>query len=756
MVPGVLLAGGGGWLIALGGSWYYLLAGGGLICSGVLMLRRRGWAAVVFGAVLLATVLWAYWEVGLQFWPLLPRVLGPTVIGLLVLLGTVGAKTAAKRGALATGAGVLSGIAVLGVALVLQFEPPPGNRILTESRPDQKAADWRYYGRDMRGSRYSPARQIAGKNAPLLREAWTFRTGDMPAGKMLDENTPIQVGDGLFLCTPRNQIIALDPDTGKEKWRFDPKLDGDNFHRCRGLAYHEVRKPIAQQPCARRILGANLAAQLVALDADTGEPCPGFGRGGKVDLMEGQGEGVEGRYFQTSSPVVSGDLVVVGGWSPDNLAVGEASGVVRAFNAETGKIVWAWNAAEGTGKTPVAGPYRRGGPNVWSTPAVDLELGLIYLPTGNATPDFWASHRSDNAELYSSSVVALDLATGAVRWSFQTVHHDVWDYDIGIPPTLADLPDGQGGSTPALIQPTKRGQIFVLDRRTGAPLARVEERPAPTNAAKGEWLSPTQPYSVEMPVLGAERLSERMMWGVTPLDQLFCRIDFRRKRYQGDFTPPGEDPNIQYPGAAGGTNWGGGAYDPVNNLFIVGDARLPATVTLTPSSAPQFSLDRSPDRSAKGEGGVPYETKLEFAMSPLGVPCLAPPHGLLSAIDMSTRKIVWRIPVGTAESTGPLGWKSGWKIPLGTASVGGPAATAGGVVFHASTRDPYLRAYDVKTGYLLWQGRLPVASNATPMTYTSAKTGRQYVVVSAGGARNSPDRGDYVVAFALPETASKP
>jgi quinate dehydrogenase (quinone) len=354
------------------------------------------------------------------------------------------------------------------------------------------------------------------------------------------------------------------------------------------------------------------------------------------------------------------------------------------------------------------------------------------------------------SEAYASSVVAVDVNTGKMRWTFQTVHHDLWDYDVPSQPMLIDFPVA-GGTAPALVQLTKRGQIFVLDRATGKPLTQVVEKPVPGGAEKGEWTSPTQPYSTGMPAIGAEKLTEDQMWGATPIDQLFCRIAFKSARYVGDFTPPGRTTSIQYPSNGGGQNWGSGAFDPLRGLLIVPDIRMAMTVKLVPTKDKRMSLSLVPGRSAKGHDAVSYESLKSYMLSPLLVPCLQPPGGTLSAIDVATRKVVWQVPAGTAEYAGPLGLKSGLKIPMGNTTLGGPVATAGGLVFHAATADPYLRAYDTGTGKVVWQAKLPVGVGGTPMTYISPATGRQYVVVSAGGARGMPERGDYVIAFALPK-----
>jgi len=802
---GAAILAGGAWLIFLDGSPYYMLAGAAILASGVMLARRHPAAGLVYAVVLAVTLGWGVWEAGFEFWPLLPRLFAPAVLGLFILLVIAVAPKGPLRGYSALAVGVLSlaCIGVLGAAVPATYTWGQADipaQVTGAAPPAEPASDWRYYGRDPGGARYAPIDQINRENVDDLKVAWTYRSGEKPNRGSQDQNTPTQVGDTLYVCTPTNVVIALDADSGKEKWRHDPKVKPRYWNRCRGVGYWDGTQPkvalagvpAAQVPtsktaassarvapapkaapapakpapatvqqaaapaaplCRQRIISSTINAQLFALDAATGRRCPGFGKDGVVDLSTGIGPIKPGFYFQTSTPTVIGDKIIIGGWVADNQELSEPSGVVRAFDVVTGELAWAWDLGDPSiDKLPPEGQtYTRGTPNVWSTPAFDPDLGLIYLPIGNATPDYWGSHRSMASEAYSSSVVAVDVNTGKMRWAFQTVHHDLWDYDVPSQPMLIDFPVA-GGTAPALIQLTKRGQIFVLDRRDGKPLTRVVEVRVPGGPQPGEWVFPTQPYSVEMPTIGVERLDEKMMWGATPLDQLYCRIRFRQLRYEGDFTPPGspERPSLQYPGNAGGMNWGSGAYDARRGLLIVSDVRMPQTVALKKSSKPEIDVSRiKADRPPPSRKAIPYEADNNWFLSPLFAPCVQPPHGMLTAIDLRTREIVWRVPAGTAEAQAPLGLKSGLPIPIGTLGIGGPITTAGGVTFRSATTDAYLRAYDNATGKVLWQAPLPVASAGTPMTYVSPKTGKQYVVVTAGGAAMDRAKGDYVIAYAL-------
>ena len=799
-LAGAVFLAGGAWLIFLQGSPYYMLAGAAILATGVLLARRHQAAGLIYGVVLAVTLSWGLWEGGFSFWPLVPRLLAPAALGLFILLVI----PAAPKGRLRDYSGLavallsLACVGVLGAALPAtyawgQAEIPA--QVTGAAPPAESASDWRYYGRDPGGSRYAPVDQINRENVDDLKVAWTYRSGAAPRRGGEDQNTPMQVGDTLYVCTPANVVIALDADSGKEKWRHDPKVKPLFGNRCRGVGYWDGTQPkvalgTASAPapvaaakaaappkkaaaktakaappaqaapapapatplCKRRVISSTVNAQLFALDAATGRRCPGFGKDGVVDLTAGFGPIEPGFHFQTSTPTVIGDKILVGGWVVDGQELSEPSGLVRAFDVVTGELVWAWDPGNpAIDKLPPPGQtYTRGTPKAWSTPAFDPDLGLVYLPTGNATPAYWGSHRSMAAEAYGSSVVAVDVNTGKMRWAFQTVHHDLWDYDVTAQPMLIDFPV-KGGTAPALVQLTKRGQIFVLDRRDGKPLTRVVEVRVPGGVQPGEWVFPTQPYSVEMPTIGVERLTEKMMWGATPLDQLACRIAFQSVRYEGDFTPPGsaERPSLQYPGDLGGMNWGSGAFDARRGLLIVSDLRLPQTVALVKSARPEIAGRIKADRPPPSLKAIPYEARNRRILSPLSAPCVQPPQGMLTAIDVRTRQIVWQAPAGTARIQTPLGLEANLPIPIGAVGLGGPITTAGGVTFRAATPDAYLRAYDNATGNVLWQAPLPVPSASTPMTYVSPKTGKQYVVVTAGGAATGPGAGDYVVAYAL-------
>ncbi len=782
---GLALGIGGAELVSLNGSWYYLLAGIGLILSGVLFARRSLAGAWLYGIVFIGTVIWAFWEAGLQFWPLVPRLAPVVVLAFFALLLLPQLRSGKGRSASYSLAGLMLIILVAGGAAmfvphgVIESVAAPeqiASAAVTAAAAKPGTASWQYYGRTPAGTRYAPFDQITKENVDDLKVAWTFRTGDVAGKGAEDQSTPLQIGDTVYVCTPYNKVFALNAETGEQRWKFDPKApDTKTWNRCRGVGYYDAAaqasRPPASTPaggatvaaapapaaagtCAQRIILTTVDARLIALDTKTGQPCAGFGDNGTVDLKTGLGEVKPNFYMPTSAPTVMRNMILIGGWVYDGKSVDEPSGVVRAFSADTGELVWAWDLGNPaiTKLPPEGQTYTRTTPNVWSTPAFDDKLGLVYLPTGNNTPDYWGAHRSKASEKYSASVVALDIETGRERWTFQTTHHDIWDYDIASQPALYDIPDGKGGSTPALVQLTKRGQIFLLDRRNGKPLAEVKEQPVPQNGQKGDWTSPTQPYSVGMPSIGTKTLTEADMWGATFFDQLWCRIEFKKMRYEGEFTPPTTQRTLQFPGNYGGSNWGSGSINEATGYLYVNDIRMPQWLQYVPRAEADAPNASTTLVGLHVQAGTPYGVTKNSFMSPLGIPCHTPPFGTMTAIDLQKRQIVWQRPLSTIQDAVlPSGVKASLPIPLGMPTMGGPLSTASDMVFFAGTQDYYLRALDGKTGKEIWKSRLPVGAQATPMTYVSPESGRQFVVISAGGARQSPDRGDYIIAYALPK-----
>lgn len=622
---------------------------------------------------------------------------------------------------------------------------------------NNKTADWPAYGNDAGGSRYSPLADINRSNVGTLKIAWTYRTGESTdatpaARKSAFEATPILVDGTLYLSTPFNRVIALDPETGAERWTYDPKVDQSGGYS--EVTSRGVSTWMDSRTKQRRIYVATIDARLIALDAKTGAPCKDFGQDGQVDLTRDVRLKDRGDYQVTSPPAVIGDLIVVGSSMGDNRGVELERGVVRAFDARTGKLQWAWDPIPQQPDDPARKTWegdsatRTGAANAWSIISADPERGLVFVPTSSPSPDFYGGERKGRND-YANSVVALRAATGKVVWHFQVVHHDLWDYDVASQPALVTV-KRNGRQVPAVVVATKMGHIFVLHRDTGKPLFPVEERPVPQTDVPGEQTSPTQPFPKLPRALAPQRLTPEDAWGMTPADRDWCRERIKSLRNEGIFTPPTLRGSLFYPGNVGGSNWGGVAYDPQRGLLIASTNRLPFAVKLIPRE--EFAKERqaAANNRLKGEfgtqRGAPYGMYREPLMSPSGVPCNPPPWGALSAVDLTTGEVRWEVPLGTIPQMALLPQSKDW----GSLNLGGAIVTGGGLVFIAAAMDTYLRAFDVETGKEIWKGQLPASAQATPMTYRS-KNGKQYVVIAAGGhGKLGTKRGDYVVAFALP------
>lgn len=650
-------------------------------------------------------------------------------------------------------------MALLPVFGILQQEAVQAQRKGISSGPP--ASDWPAYGRDPGGSRFSPLTQINRNNVKNLKVAWIYRTGDLSDGKNARSSssfqcTPLLVGGMLYLVTSFNRVIALDPVTGKERWVFDPQIDlkrgYDNQLNSRGVSTWLDPQRKDGQPCRRRILLGTNDSRLLALDAATGKRCEDFGTNGEVDLARGVSVAARnpGEYAVTSPPAIIKDLVVVGAAIGDNNRVTAPSGVVRAYDVRAGKLRWAWDPIPPNFKksaTSDAG-YQLGTANVWSVISVDEARDLIFLPTGNTSPDYYGGERK-GSDFYSSSVVALRGSTGQVVWHFQTVHHDVWDYDIPAEPALITV-RRNGRAIPAVAVATKVGHLFVLNRDTGKPLFPVEERPVPQRGVEGEELSPTQPFPVKPRALAPQSLKPDEAFGLTEADKKACRDQMAALRNDGVFTPPSLQGTLVYPGDVGGMNWSGMSFDPQRGLLITNTNRLPRAVTLIPRqdvTPEQVTKMRSqPLVELARQEGTPYMMKREVIVRlPLLVPCTPPPWGTLVAVDLNSGEVRWEVPLGVMPELADRPDAAKW----GSLNLGGSIVTAGGLVFIGAARDNYLRGFDVETGVEIWKGELPAGGQATPMTYQAA--GKQFVVIAAGGHGRLPSkRGDYVVAFSLP------
>lgn len=808
MLLGLVLGGLGAWLASLGGSWYYVLAGVGLLVAGVLLWGNRRAGALWFGAVFVGTLLWTWWESGGDYWRWVPR-LGLIVgIGLVLSLLLPTLDRPFSRRLSRSIAGVLALVFVAAIALAFV---PHGVTAASGSFPEAMTStglaptadaplqpadkpvddDWAAYGRNNAATRFSPLQQITPDNVAKLEQAWLFRTGDLPQKRWGAETTPLKVGDTLYLCTARNQLVALNAADGTERWRFDPKIKDKSIPytaACRGVSYYEVpataqqaadadvaadlasgqsQVPVLTQlprsACSARIIEGTLDGRLIAVDAATGKPCAGFGNNGQVDITLGMGDSPAGYVSITSPPAIVQGVIVTGHQVLDGQRRDAPSGVIQAYDAITGKLRWAWDMdqPELTGLPAQGKTYTRGTPNMWTTATGDDQLGLVYLPMGNSAGDYWSGSRTENQNKYATSLVAIDVNTGKPVWHFQAVRKDVWDYDMGSQATLVDYPTA-AGKVPAILLPTKQGDMYVLDRRTGQLLTPAEERKVPTGGVEPEQRSPTQLFSLYH-TLRKPDLTERDMWGITPIDQLVCRIQFRKASYEGFYTPPTADRHsIEYPGYNGGSDWGSVSVDPRRGVIVANYNDMPNYNLLVPRATadklgwvPREDV-RADKGGAEGAGdpqtGTPYaiDVNAGWRLPFTKLLCKQPPYGGIRAVDMRTGKTLWDRPFGSARGNGPFGIRSGLPIEIGTPNNGGSVVTASGLIFIAAATDDLLRAIDLKTGKELWHAKLPAGGQANPMIY--AFGGRQYVVIMAGGHHfMETPAGDYVIAYALPK-----
>lgn len=772
VLTGLYLFIGGIWLVAIGGSWYYPIAGVVMLITAWLLWQRKALALWLYAALLLCTVAWSVWEVGFDFWALTPRLDVLFFFGVWLLLPFVYRHLILPTAGAAPALGAVLAITVVALAWAVFNDPQEINGTLSADATTPVSAsstipdaDWPAYGRNQEGQRYSPLKQINDKNVGQLKEAWSFQTGDVKRpsdpGEITNEVTPIKIRDTLYLCTAHQQLFALDATTGKQKWKFDPRLDTNpSFQHvtCRGVSYHEATAdnatPDVVSDCPRRIILPVNDGRLFAINADNGKLCESFANKGILNLQTNMPVTTPGMYEPTSPPIITDKVIVIAGAVTDNYSTREPSGVIRGFDVNSGKLLWAFDPGA---KDPNTIPgdehhYTINSPNSWAPAAYDAKLDLVYLPMGVTTPDIWGGNRTPEQERYASSIVALNATTGKLAWSYQTVHHDLWDMDMPSQPTLADI-TVKGETVPVIYAPAKTGNIFVLDRRDGKLVVPAPEKPVPQGAAKGDYVTPTQPFS-DLSFRPKKDLSGADMWGATLYDQMVCRIIFHKLRYEGIFTPPSEQGTLVFPGNLGMFEWGGISVDPNRQVAIANPMALPFVSKLMPRG-PGNPME--PPKDAKGSGtetgiqpqyGVPYGVTLNPFLSPFGLPCKQPAWGYISAVDLKTNEVVWKKRIGTVRDSSPLPLPFKMGMPM----LGGPISTAGNVLFIGATADNYLRAYNMSNGEKLWEARLPAGGQATPMTYEA--NGKQYVVISAGGHGSFGTKmGDYIVAYALPDDA---
>ena len=830
LLMGLSLVVGGVWLATLGGTWGYIVLGLLLSASAAMLFAKRSAGLLLYGVAMLFALGWGVYEVGFYWWGLAPRGGVIVLLGLLLLLPPVVRSLhhtpARYRGYGIEGMALIGAVAisvvVAGISMVTQPYDLAGKfdaaRMAAKpvSAASVKDGEWASYGRTDAGQRYSPLSQITPENVADLEVAWEYHAGDIHEdlpGTAL-ESTPLIVDDTMYLCTPKSELIAIDPVTGDERWRFSPVLEGlkpvlSHYTTCRGLAYHDASdlgwevsdeapptkeqaaalvaassaavttqaagvsqnivaenatggapnpivvddSPLQPSPvradCLRRVFLPTRDARMIAVSAETGTICPGFGGDdGTVNLWIGMPNVSPTAYYSTSPPVVTDKVVVVGGSVVDNISDELPSGAIRAFDIRTGRLTWNFDPGNPDETTPIKDgeTFTQNVPNNWSVGSFDPELNLVYLPMGIGSPDQYGAGRTENDERFGTSVLALNADTGAVEWVFQTVHHDIWDYDVPAQPSLVDLTI-DGKVVPALVQATKQGEIFVINRATGEPVLPVTEVAVSQNALPGEKPSPTQPVSeisfAPPAVTGAS------MWGITPVDQMMCRIDFAKLNYEGRFTPPSLNGALTHPGSFGVFNWGGVAVDPARGVAFAMPVYLGFISTMY--ERPE-NLDLIVSREGSPLGnenfGTRYAAVLKPFMSRIGLPCQQPPWGYVAGIDLTTGETVYQHVNGTVRDMAPV------PLPFktGVPGIGGPIITGGGMAFLSGTVDYFVRGYDLESGDEIWRARLPAGGQSTPATY-EGRDGRQYLVVVAGGHGYVGTKlGDSVIAYALPES----
>jgi quinoprotein glucose dehydrogenase len=630
------------------------------------------------------------------------------------------------------------------------------------------SSDWGYYGGDALGQHFSSLDQINRGNVARLVPAWTYRTGELGAGfasarRLTFEATPVIAFGLLYLETATNVVIALDPESGRERWRFDPHVDRARRYAeasARGVSLWSAAAAAGGAACRHRVFTGTLDARLLALDADTGRPCSDFGGDGQVDLTRGLRILEPGEYLVTSPPAVIGKVVIVGSAIGDNRAAEVERGVIRAYDAESGAQLWSFDPLPDSPAHPAAADWKleqaqgSGAANAWGVMTVDQEHGLVLVPTASASPDYYGGQRL-GSNRFADSLLALDARSGRLVWQQQLVHHDLWDYGLAAQPVLGDV-EVEGVPVAAVIQAAKTGMLYVFERSHGQAVFPLTERPVPASRVPGEQASPTQPFSPLPPLAPQHPVLPEDAWGVTVWDRGKCRALIARLRNEGIFTPPDLRGTLLTPGYIGGVNWGGLALDQDHGRIIAAVNLLPMVVTLLTRTEFEREVRSGdyPHSQFGSQAGTPYAMRREPLLSPWGLPCTAPPWGALVSVDLRHNRIAWQAPLGSTEGFTP------WFAPVrdfGMPNMGGPIATAGGLVFVGAAMDGYLRAFDIETGAELWKHKLPAGGQATPMTYRAGASQRQYLVISAGGhGPLGTPRGDYVMAFALPPPTRAP
>jgi len=772
---GIVLTLGGAWLVVLDGSPYFLIAGIALLASAWFLFQGLLLGGWIYVGLFILSAVWGFAESRGNAWAMIPWLVAPLVILMLVLLAMATLTADRNRWKLA-GGGIALGLlfvaasfAVLGTSggTAAAALPPQSSPGMGDPSGSGTGADWPAWGGTNAAWRYSPLTQINPDNVRDLRKVWEVHTGGLPTnpdyGKLYGtENTPLKVGNLLYTCTAKNVIIALDAATGKPVWRVDPKVPDKWIPyttACRGVAYYKIPGAAANTACASRIIEGTLDSRLIAVDALTGKPCTDFNGTGQQDTKIGMGWVYPGLASINSAPTIVRGVIVVPHQILDGQCRCSPSGVIQGFDARTGKLAWAWDMMhpDWNGYPPTGQSWARGTPNSWTTSAGDEKLGLVYVPMGNMADDYISTGRPPEVNGYSSSLVAIDVTTGKPRWNFQAAHKDVWDYDLGSQPSLIDY-----HGSPAVVLPSKQGDLYILDRTTGRPLTPVGSIAAPGGGVEPGERAPRQPVSLWQTLKKAD-LRESDMWGMSPIDQMICHIQFRRADYRGEFTPPRADRwTIEYPGYNGGSDWGSVSIDPLRGVMIANYNDMPNHVKLVPRAQankqgikPRFATDivSTQAHAVDPQWGVPWAVHVNAGWR---VPftkllCKRPPYGGIRAIDIATGKTLWDRPFGTARRNGPMNIPTLLPFSIGTPNNGGAVTTASGLIFIAAATDDLLRAIDEQTGKVLWSVPLPAGGQANPIVYE--QDGREYLVIFAGGHHfMETPMGDSVIAYALPRS----
>ncbi|MDE2403808.1 MAG: membrane-bound PQQ-dependent dehydrogenase, glucose/quinate/shikimate family [Sphingomonadales bacterium] len=769
---GLVLLVGGAWLAVLGGSVYYLLAGIVMVAAGWHLWHARLLGGWLYVALFVITALWGLAEARGNAWAMVPWLVAPLVMLVLVALAMAAIAASPRRWRLAGGGIAVAVVAVVAIFAVLGQDdatvlalPAASSQGMADPSGLATGRDWPAYGGTYANWRYSPLTAINPANVGHLQVAWQAHTGGLPrdpdfAKLYGTENTPLKLGNLLYSCTAKNVVVALDAQTGREAWRYDPQVPDawiPYTTACRGVAAYRVPGEADGTPCALRVIEGTLDSRLIALDARTGQPCREFNGNGQQDTKIGMGPVFPGLASINSAPSIVRGVIVVGHQILDGQSRQSPSGVIQGFDARTGKLAWAWDMThpDWTGYPPAGQTWTRGTPNMWTGSTADEKLGLVYVPLGNVADDYISTGRTPEENAYSSSIVALDATTGRPRWKFQAVVKDVWDYDFGSPPSLIDYK-----GTPALVIPSKQGDFFVVDRATGKSLTPIGTIRAPQGGVEPQERAPTQIESLWNTVRKPPMV-EADMWGMSPIDQMLCRIQFRRADYRGYFTPPRADRHtVQYPGYNGGSDWGGVSIDPLRGVIVANYNDVPNYLKLVPRAEadrrgikPRFASQKiSPkSHSVDPQWGVPYaiDVNAGWRVPWTGLMCKRPPYGGIRAIDIATGRTLWDRPLGTARRNGPFGIPTALPLTIGTPNNGGAVTTASGLVFIAAATDDLIRAIDLRTGKTLWNAPLPAGGQATPIVYEAG--GREYLAIFAGGHHfMETPAGDSVIAYALP------